>query len=149
MWNRQRQWEMKRDIVLGFARLINEFDQAVLIFGIKIQNRSTSPYGAAEFQKALEAWNIASNEFEQESYVVGLVVSAKTQGGLFELRRALRDASTDILKEQNKDAYVRHHKNIVEKLEIIRSLIREELGIAPITPQSSESTAAPTPPAQK
>jgi hypothetical protein len=80
VWNRQRQWEMKRDILLGFARIISQFDQAVVLFGIKIQNRSTSLYGAAEFQKSLEAWNIASNKFEQESYVVGLVVSAQTQG---------------------------------------------------------------------
>src|SRR5665213_1700042 len=39
LWNRQRQWELKRDIVLELVKVMKEFEQATLALGIAIKSR--------------------------------------------------------------------------------------------------------------
>ncbi|MGC2163742.1 MAG: hypothetical protein WA634_17675 [Silvibacterium sp.] len=146
IWNRQRQWELKRDILIEFARTISNFEQAVMKISTKIENRSNSIYEAKVFSDALAGWNEASSRFERDSFVAELVVSIKTRLALQGLSAMLRNATTDILEKQKKEAYSTHHNNIVLKLESIKLIIREELGIVTSAmPQSSEFSATPTP----
>ena len=147
VWNRQRQWELKRDILVDFARTISDFEQAVMQISTNIENRDNSIKGAAFFNKALAKWNEYSDKFERDSFAVGLVVSIETRRALGDLSKVLRNATTDILGQQKGGVYQTHHRNIIRNLESVRGHIREELGIEPLfpIPQSSESSAAPTP----
>jgi hypothetical protein len=143
VWNRQRQWEMKRDILIEFARSISDFEQAIIKIGNKVENRSKSAYEAQLFSRSIASWSECSHKFERDGFVVGLVVSIRTQIALKELSMILRNATNDILRNETQEAYVQHHKNIVWKLEGFKGLIREELGIIMMaTPQSNESSAA-------
>lgn len=139
IWNKQRQWEMKRDVLLGLARTISDFEQAVMDIGAKIERHGNSVYEAERFNRALAAWNATSAKFEQDSFVAGLVISMETRLALMELKSALRGATNDVLKTQTHDAYKAHHKNVVFELEKIKVIIRKELGVAELTPQSSKS----------
>jgi gas vesicle protein len=146
VWNRQRQWEMKRDVLIEFARTVSDFEQAVMQISTKVEDRSKSAYQAELFGKALARWNESSNKFERDSFVAGLVVSIETRLALMELSRVLRSATSDILQSQKKEAYSNEQKNIVLKLEIVKSLIREELGIiTTATSRSDGSSVVPTP----
>lgn len=152
-WNRQRQWELKRDIILEFAHSMRIFDQAIMQISIKVKSRKQSQHEADNFSKALAAWNEASSKFDLDSYMVGLVVDNATRMALGDITKALRNAAGDILAEKVTNAYNDHHRNIVVNLEKIRNLIRRELGIpdTPLelaTPQSSGSSATPTPGSQ-
>jgi hypothetical protein len=145
VWNRQRQWEVKRDILIEFARSISDFEQAVLQLSTKVEKRSNSLYEAELFSKALAGWNESSNKFERDSFVVDLVVSLRTQFALKELSHLLRNATNDILQTEKPETYSNHHKNILWKLETIKGFIREELGITTTpTSQSNGSSASPT-----
>jgi hypothetical protein len=139
VWNRQRQWEMKRDLLLGFARTISDFEQAVMNIGAKIENRGTSIYEAELFSKALAEWKETSAKFEQDGFVAALVISMDTRVALMDLGGALRTATTDILAKQTQETYKEHHKNIVLKLEKIKIIIRNELGVPALTPISTEA----------
>ena len=137
VWNKQRQWEMKRDILLEFARTTSDFEQAVMRIATKVENRSNSLHEAELFNRALARWNESSDKFERDSFATGLVVSTKSRLALMELSKALRAATNDILQHQKKEAYSNHHEDIVLRLEIVKGLIREELGIMTMaTPQS-------------
>jgi len=149
VWNRQRQWEMKRDILIEYARTISDFEQAIMVISIKVEDRNKSLYQAKLFRDALAGYGTCSAKFEQDSFVVGLVVSTRTRAGLEELKKVLRDASGDIFQSEKKETYSNHHKGIVFKLENVKELIREELGIMTATAsQSDQSSAVPIPLAQ-
>lgn len=131
VWNRQRQWEMKRDVLIEFARTLSDFEQSILNIGTRVGDRSKSVYQAQLFSDALAGWNKCSEKFVRDSFVVGLVVSIRTRLEMMELSKVLRDATGDILQSEKKETYSNHHKSIALKLEIIRALVREELGIIP------------------
>ncbi len=136
VWDRQRQWEMKRDVLIGFARTISDFEQAVMTIGTRVQNRGNSVYEAEIFNKALAAWNATSARFEQDSFVAELVISIETRLAMMALGGALRSATSNILEKQTIEAYKVHHKDIALKLENIKFIIRKELGVATSTVQS-------------
>ena len=71
MWNRQRRWEVKRDILIEFARTISDFEQAVVNLSTKVENHGKSVYEAELFRKALAGWNESSNKFERDSFGYG------------------------------------------------------------------------------
>jgi hypothetical protein len=143
IWSRQRQWELKRDILVKLAATISDFEQSVMGISNKVENRSNSLREGELFNAALARWNEQSDKFERDSFVAGLVVTIETRRAMGDLSKALRDATTDILGQQKNAIYRTHHRNIVMKLEIARGHIRDELGIAPLfpTPQSSVSSA--------
>jgi len=142
VWNRQRLWEMKRDVLIEFARTLSDFEQAILKISTKVEDRSKSVYQAELFRDALADWKKSSAKFERDSFVVGLVVSTRTQSGLAELSKVLRDAFGDILQSGKKETYSNHHKGIAAKLETVKALIREELGIMTTPTFQSNGTSA-------
>jgi hypothetical protein len=129
VWNKQRQWEMKRDVLLGFARTISDFEQSVLNLSTKIENRSNSPQEMENFRQALVRWNEASAKFVQDSFTAGLVISSEARSWLGELTSTLRNATSDILRIQTVESYKAHHRDIVAKLENFRTIIGKELGL--------------------
>jgi hypothetical protein len=143
VWNRQRHWEMKRDVLIEFARTLSDFEQAIQHVSTRVEGRSKSLYQAQLFSDALEGWNKCSASFERGSFVVGLIVSTRTRSGPMELSKVLRNATSDILQSEKTETYSNHHKNIVLKLEIVKAHIREELGIMTATSQSNGSSAVP------
>jgi hypothetical protein len=131
LWDRKRQWELKRDTLLDFARSMQYFDYAIMNLSIKIKSRNASPQENEGFKRALSAWEDASGQFEKTISMALLVVDSATRSALHELTKEMRDVSGEILQQGKPDAYSDHHRNLVMKLEEIRKMIRRELGIEP------------------
>ena len=146
VWNRQRQWEMQRDVLIEYARTISDFEQAIMLISIRVVHRNKAQFQVEQFRDALTGLNKSSDKFVRESFIVELVVSTKTQAGLRELSQVLRNACDDILQSERTDTYSSHHKEIVWKLENVKELIREELGIMTTTKFRLNETSALTVP---
>jgi hypothetical protein len=148
VWSRQRQWELKRDILLEFCQAMMRFDGAIMDLSVKIRSRTLTPKTSESFNSALAIWNETSSAFERQIFLVGLVLDVSNRTSLMNLNKALRDATTAILEsnfpvaDPNTNVYRQYQKTIVEGIEGMRRIVRDELGF---TPRSGESSAAPNP----
>lgn len=145
VWNRQRQWEMKRDILLELVRSMDSFDQAIRDLSVKIKSRTLSQKGDENFKKALGVWEETSREFEGNQSLAALVVGASTQNAVRQLSRELRDITGKILDGSQLDAYRDRQRTVVMNLLKIQDLVRREIGI---TPLSREFSGTPSPDSQ-
>jgi hypothetical protein len=147
VWNRQRQWEMKRDIVVEFVKVMKEFEQATIALGIAIKSKVAAaaqdkPSRQETVNRNLATWSPLSIKFEQYIYLATLVSSKKTIGTLFAVSKIVRDISSDVLSETNPNAYATRNVELLQQLNQLRDVLREDLGLPPIL-QSSESSVAP------
>jgi len=149
VWNRQKQWELKRDILLDFVRVMREFDVATLALGIAIKSKSKDmvnpkPLLLQRVGEKLLTWEIISTKFEQSIYLALLVAGDETIDALQGLSRILRDIAGDVLEESNLDAYASRNLELAKQLTQVRDLIRWELSVPSIT-RSDVSSAAQAP----
>lgn len=101
VWDRQRQWEMKKDALSDLLRAIADFEQALVetpnIAPADLNShQATSPH-SVKVNAIVAAWKTASNAFERASLVASLVSTKETQDAIIALNRSLRDASTNLL----------------------------------------------------
>jgi hypothetical protein len=148
VWDRQRHWEMKKEALSDLLRAAADFEQALVeasnITPADVAPQTLPSARTPKISALVEAWRVASNNFERASLVASLVASKETREAILKLNSSLRAASSDLLAGGGKDAYGKHGLALVSNRETVVQLIREELGV-PTTPQSNGFSEAPIP----
>jgi len=151
VWNRQRQWEMKRDALVKGIQALERADEALMNLGT-----ASSPEGRelmageAEWQvlkaERAAACNEAINGFDHERILIDLVCGTQCREIFRGASKAIRAGVTDLLRGKA-NSYGEVTPEVHRYLVTAYRVAREEVGVdgEPITPQSSEASAASTP----
>ena len=151
VWDRQRHWELRRDILLEFVRSMRDFDQSILKLAIALKSLRSAMGSEEQRQtrqknvdEALDKWGTASDSFERNVYLAVLVVDNKTREEFGKLTRIARGIVDDVLSGKNPSAHATRNAELSQQLNVVAAALRQELGIPAIL-QSNGSLAAPNP----
>lgn len=155
VWDRQREWEFKREALLEGGRAIADFLASIMRLNSVIATKKGTPPDdeAAYLLKlsndettALDAVNKASYSLQRAQLVMAVVSSKKTQIAFVRLERLFKQIAVKIV-----DGDTEYFDSVGPKLKEYSSdltlAIRRELGFddAEFTSQSSESSPTPNP----
>jgi hypothetical protein len=113
LWDRQKQWELKRDVLFLAMKNINEREVAL------IHLRKDDP-------PSVEAHRKAALHLDQANLLIAVTCAPDTNPAFDEYVKEGNSIATKI-HEGVLGVYKLHEKNLDEKLEIIQQLVRKEL----------------------
>lgn len=137
MWDRQKQWELKRDTVIELVKVMKEFEQATMALGIAIKAKIAAPdnmklFHQEKVSKRIAVWEPLSVKLEQHIYLATLVFGRETISALHGVAVIVRDVSSDALSEKNPDAYAARNLELVQQFSKLRDVLRDDLGFSPM-----------------
>lgn len=136
MWDRQKQWEIKRDALQDVIRTLAAGEAALLwlssafrAYEIK-KGESTTAEGAALKSKAAAAatWDKVSADLDRVGLMAALVSDIHVTAGIADASKAMKDTARAIF---HKDVahYPQTARQREEKIDRVLLAIRNELGI--------------------
>lgn len=137
MWNRQRQWELKRDTLLEAARCVADVDAMLVRVDAVMKTKSQQqPEASNRVQTFLldkqnestKALNDADNALSRAYMAVAVVGSVKVRSAFNFMIAVLRRVSAKVLSEGAVDEYTANRPEIQRMLDNLVSAIRAELG---------------------
>lgn len=142
VWGRQRQWELKREVVLGAASRLAEAYDSLTSFGSAV--KVSQGEDAKEWEKPLSEvttrWVSANATLDETLLVIQIVCEEKT----INVCNAFRKIAVDFAKKIALGDFGGVDDSILLlnlSLSAARNALREELGISPLpTPESRESS---------
>jgi hypothetical protein len=151
LWDRQRHWEAKRDALLGAVKSLSSVDKHFSLF------RETVDYGLKngppeeqlnrKLFEVVKDYSEARDMLDEAVLLVDMLCGEATIRTLREARK-LAGQRSEQLVNKDVDGADALKKRYYRSLYDFKCALRSELGIAVITPQSSESSATPSPDSQ-
>jgi hypothetical protein len=150
VWDRQRQWEMKRDAVVGVIQSLCATEDALMtacVFYELLTENSTQPHKEA-YEKALLDWKEKMTVFESKRTIARLMCSDEFNVALTTVRNAIRKGLKWITNKTI-TTYNEIGPLVSPAMQGAVMAARKELGLPQdIIPHSNVSLAVPSP-AQK
>jgi hypothetical protein len=143
-WDRQRQWELRRDVLLTASRRIAEADDALLSLDSvrRLPSRDTNPHWLEEYVQRQKAWGLATSALEESRFAVGVVCKKATIDAIDSFAVLANNIASEQSKE-NVSAFQENALELTKRIYSARHAIRGELGFESLlAPQSSETLAA-------
>jgi hypothetical protein len=153
VWDRQKQWEMKRDALYAVAQSMTAAVDALIelhsFYDVENKRGRPTPPDRQEKQLTLErSFNNAAATFHNAVLVAGLVCGKDVQKAAYEMEGFLRKMGV-LAPKSTFEFLEQNTKEMVERRQLVITAIRRDLGVDPDpTPQSSVSLAAPNPGSQ-
>lgn len=130
VWNKQRQWEMKRDALVSAVQALGRADAGLLLLAsaYTMARKHGEDVWAQKVGETKLAWSDLINTFDEKRFAAELICTK-------ELASAMRAAAIEIRLSAKKvfnekiDDYGVISKPIQEKIGKVRELVRSELGI--------------------
>jgi hypothetical protein len=140
VWDRQKRWELKREVLFEATRRLAEVDDSLLAYASALQLEDNKQVqedrswveGKLEL---LERWSKSSTAFDETKLFVDVVCVKETKDAIDDLWSVLHRIGTRIGKEAG--IYRKMKPEFALKLLTVRNAIRKELGIDPLERQSS------------
>jgi hypothetical protein len=131
VWDRQKRWEMKRDLLFEATRRLAAADESLMNFNsaCEIERRHKQRGEAVSLEtklKASDKWVDASNKFEETSLLVGIVCGKEVTEACFNHRFFTRQIA-DKLYSNDAEIYFKSIKELVAKSGAVTAAIRKEL----------------------
>lgn len=144
VWDRQKQWEMKREATFGAAKTVSDIDNCISALDVSTRNRNDDdPKWLEENRQVEQAWNRAADGYELTLIQIEITCSSNTIGAMHEFHEQASDCARFLLQSRIGEAQ-RHYRDLsVKRVAVIRAL-RSELGFE-TKHQSTESSAGPSP----
>jgi len=140
VWQRQRRWEMKRDVLFEMTKKQAAFEDALLnlntVFEGERKQNPGGPEWAEPKSRASRRWNDADRKFEETILLGRLVcgiplVEASKGFRLFALKISVG------ITQNESDIYVKSRRELVTRSIAVGSAIRKELEIDAATEHCS------------
>lgn len=165
-WNRQRQWEMRRDVLFSLAKRLAAVDDALLSYNsvVKASSRSEEQIARLPEEEIMrlnsavnsgqERWMGAVQAFDECRLLAQLVCGKELVDALHQLAVVMNKIIVEGVDKGNWEVYDHCAIELARSLASVNAAMRNEMGIVPMAPfpkpQSSESSAtqAPAPPAR-
>jgi hypothetical protein len=140
VWDRQKRWELKREVLFEATRRLAEVDDSMLAYGCVLQlehNKQVQEDVSWVEGKLtiLERWSKASTAFDETKLFVDVVCVKETKDAFDDLWSALHRIGARIGKEAG--IYEKMKPEFSIKLLTVRNAIRKELGIEALEGQPS------------
>jgi hypothetical protein len=129
VWNEQKRWEMKREVLFDAAKRIVELDDGLLALDTLLHmDDPDGPQWVEHRHKAVLGWRDALARFEETKILISVVCSKETSIGFSELGVFVSKLGAELTK---KDAqiYKQSGKDLATHLLRARAAIRKELGV--------------------
>jgi hypothetical protein len=130
VWDKQKQWEMKREVVFEAIKRLAQADEALLghSSALKVElNNPQQDWTQAKLEKSLK-WSNASAALDESHLLVGVVCSREAKEAL---ERFVVLTNTIAAGIGGKDAqiYDKSREEVARRLFAVRAALRKELGI--------------------
>jgi hypothetical protein len=150
VWDRQKQWELKREVLFEAAKRLSDVDSALLSLQTFWKARKSADVNEASWirlqHQYLTAWQGSIKSFEEGEALVQVTCTQAATGKAFaELTDLLRETAAKITQD-DVAFYDETKLSRGRKFTMVKVSIRRELGMPlEVMSQSSESLAAPSP----
>jgi hypothetical protein len=150
LWDRQKQWELKREILFDAAKKLSEVDNRLLSLQTFWEHLTQGKIEGEESRIRLEhkyvtEWRDCILSFEETESLILVTCSKETIQAFAEFADMLRNTSSKIVSG-DLETYAKSKDERLKKMTLVRVGIRKELGINfDLTPQSLTSSANPRP----
>ncbi len=133
VWERQRQWEMKREALFEAVRAIGTMDDAL----ITLNSTYTAAQAAGEANpetwadrksEALETWKLASSSFDRANRIAFLVCGKDVAAALLATGLLIRKIAKQIFSGDVQN-YLKLAPELMSKMQTLELAIRRELRI--------------------
>lgn len=105
VWDRQRQWELKRDAVLAVIQALSAAEDALMetcTYYLMSVKDGRNPMVKEEYDKATLDWKDKLTEFESKRTIAKLICGEQFNSSLTMVRDAIRDGMKQIMKRSIK-----------------------------------------------
>jgi len=131
-WDRQKQWELKRDVLLQGITRIAALDDALSNFRVFVETEKLNrKFDEPEWPQGLERkkqWSKAATDFEETRLLSDIICGHSLNEALDALASFTYEIAAGLTKKDT-EIYRRSHAELVGRLVAARSALRKELGI--------------------
>ena len=130
MWNRQKHWELKREVLFEATKRIAEIDEALtgLHATTQIERRPDSSVWQELFSNKRDTWMVVSADFDKATELVAIVCEKETLIAFREFKAIANEISVAIIHDGNSNIYTTSQNKLPERLLETRSAIRAYSG---------------------
>ena len=133
LWDRQKQWELKREILFDAAKRLSELDNKLLSLRTFWRMKTKGELEGATSQITLEnkyvtEWQQAATSFEETETLVHVTCSKEAMTAFTELGNLMRSTASKIV-HGDLEIYSQSEQERNKKFVMARVAIRKELGI--------------------
>jgi hypothetical protein len=141
LWDRQRRWDMKREVLFEAARRLADIDDALLSYSIALKedhkkqqewnSRTPSPEETLSWLQLkhdrLTRWSQSSTGFDETRAFVAIVCTAEAKKAFDELGILTNKIAVELGKST--DSYDQYRAELAVKILAAKSAIRKELEV--------------------
>lgn len=129
VWNRQRRWEFKRDVLLEATKRLGTYHEAFSAVCIAFMSEEGTPGLEQNRIDRLKAWNVATNEYTTSTrMLVDLVCGKEARVAFREFGRITREAAIEV-SDGKRDSLEKLARESRVKYAAACKALRKELGI--------------------
>jgi hypothetical protein len=131
MWNRQKLWEMKRDVVFQTMSNVAKADNALLSYAmlLKVQPGDGPSWAEIVHDRTLK-WSQAANALDEVRLHVSVVCAEETTRALDDFAMLVSQIAAKISAKET-DAYDNSSKALAQAAFKVKAALRKELGVDP------------------
>jgi hypothetical protein len=132
VWDRQKRWEMKRDVLFEATKRLTALEDALLALHTtrlaeKIHRKPDEPEWFEAKAQSAKKWDEASGKFEETGLLISIVCGKDIKEASDSLRLFTRQIASEILKNEE-TIYIKSQQELIQKSVNMARAIRRELG---------------------
>jgi hypothetical protein len=133
VWDRQKRWELKREVLFEATKRLSEADDALLSYDSVLQveqkeNKTNDVTWAESKHERIMKWSKASANFDETRELVGLVCGKETYRAFEDFGGLINKIAAEI-SSGDVEIYRKTREDFYKKLFLARLAMRRELGI--------------------
>jgi hypothetical protein len=130
-WNRQRRWELKRDVLFEAIKRLAEIEEAIVGLQASLKailqaskNRGTldDPVG---FGEKIDEWNHAAAGFDDAHLKIAIVCGKETEEAFFKCKLVANDIAMGILNNKDAEIFVKSNKQLEVRRSAAKAAVRK------------------------
>ena|SRR2546422_8281347 len=131
VWDRQKHWEMKREVLFVAAKKVAEVDEALVSLNstLQVEQKPDDPVWVQSVYERIKKWSDASAAFDEAKLLVAIVCDKETREAVENFGVFAGQVAAAITKNKDAEIYKKSGRELALKLFAARSALRKELGI--------------------
>jgi hypothetical protein len=139
VWDRQKHWELKREVLFEATKRLAEVEEALLAFNAMVQVRKLNPNAPKHSESSADTskrWNNASAAIDETRLFVAIVCGEEAREAFDEFALFSNNMAAALF-EDDANIYLKSRADLTLKLSAAREAVRKELGVEDLSTQRS------------
>ena len=129
MWDRQKRWELKRDVLFEATKKLSEADTEIVAYASILKTSETSSeIWQKEYLQRATQWNQVADALSGAAHLVAIACSRKTYLAVRDYLSTAREIGVGV-SQKDSTIYDRLHEKLVKDFLQARDAIQNELDI--------------------